>query len=862
LGDVSGTAKDIYEGALLRLPTERASYLENACGGNPKLRSEVEALLQAASRAEDGSSEATLGSSDQGGTPHQPPRFVLDELLSERFRIKRLIGRGGMGDVYEALDERLNHRVALKAIRSGAASDAALARLRHEVVLARQVTHPNVCRIFDIGQHTDQRTGQDVAYLTMELLDGETLSGRIRRLKKLTAEVALPIALQMAEAVAAAHAVNVIHRDLKPSNIILVPAGVGGDRAVVTDFGLARLAEEQSLASPLTLLTGSGEILGTILYMAPEQIRGQSISTVTDIYALGLIIYEMLCGRRAFGDYRSLGEIFRRMDGAPKPLRFVVADVDPRVDALVMHCLEVDPERRFPGAKELASAIRQIVGEKAPSYDIPTTSGSSTGRMPPLTSEVRRRLTLDSAGPTSPLQIPIAVLPFANLGPETGNEYFSEGLGEELMGALGKVPGLRLAARTSSYRFRGNDYDIREVGRLLNVDAVLEGSVRRSGSRLRVTVQLVDTAEGYQLWSERYDRQMEDVFAMQEEIANAVVSQLKVRLTDSAQSYFRKHRAGDIEAYNLYLKGRYFWNKRTPADLVRAVEHFKQATELDLRFAPAFAGLGDSYVTLAMYGAKHPAEVFPQAKQAIAQALKLDAKLSEAYCTDGCIRAVFDWDWSGAEQSFLRSLDLGPDYATGHHWLAINYFVPMKRFAEAQKHLHLARETDPLSLAINTTIGLELFFEGRVDEAITEYRRVLDMEPGFAMGYFFLGQALERQQRYQDALAALKRAVDLSNRSAETLTMLGHCYAAAGQPELARSMQNELSDIAAREYVSPVLLAQLRLALGSSEDALTLLEQAHQQRATDLLWIRLRPAFEPLSREPRFQAIAESIGLP
>lgn len=460
------------------------------------------------------------------------------------------------------------------------------------------------------------------------------------------------------------------------------------------------------------------------------------------------------------------------------------------------------------------------------------------------------------------LQVPMAVLPFANLSSDAENEYFSDGLGEELMGALAKIDGLRLVARSSTQRFRGADHDVREIGKLLNVDAVLEGSVRRSGSRLRITVKLIETANGYQLWSERYDREMEDVFAVQEEIANGVASQLRVRLSQGAESYFRRHRAQDIEAYNLYLKGRFFWNKRTPADLLRAVEHFQNSTQIDPGFAPAFAGLADSYLLLAMYGAAAPQQVFPQARQAIAHALALDPKLPDAHCTDGCIRAAYEWDWPGAEQSFRRSLELGPNYATGHHWFAINYLVPMKRFEEARHHLEAARESDPLSLVINTTMGVEFFFEGRSSDAIREYRRVLEMEPGFALGYFFLGQALLHEQTYDEAIAALERAVELSGRSSETLAMLAYAHALGEHPDAARAIQDEIVERGAKQYISPVQLAQIQLALGAKSEALDLLEKAAEQRATDLLWLKVRPTFAALVDEPRFRALADSIGLP
>ena len=861
-------ARTILEGMLLRPEAERLDYLQASCGSDAPLRDEVERLLKTEHRGANGESPDTQAVPFGQRQPiYEPPRFPAGEILSDRFRIDRLLGRGGMGEVYEAFDLQLKEPVALKTIRSGATTDATIARLRYEVILARQVTHANVCRIFDLGRHKDPVAGQEIVYLTMELLKGETVADRIKRVQRIPAGDALKIGEQMADALVAAHRASVVHRDLKPSNVILVRASDGkSDRAVITDFGLARLVEDaahKQQTAP-TLLTGSGEILGTLLYMAPEQIRSQPVSAATDIYAFGLILYEMLSGQRPFGEHSSLARIFKRLEGPPQSLQALLPGLNPDIDHLVMHCLAVDPAQRVAGAQELVEAIRQLSGQPlpAPASGRPPSFHSGSASAISAISEAWRHPTLDPGSSSSALQVPMAVLPFANLSSDPENEYFSDGLGEELMGALAKIDGLRLVARSSTQRFRGADHDVREVGRLLNVDAVLEGSVRRSGNRLRITVKLVDTANGYQLWSERYDRQMEDVFEVQEEIANGVAAQLRGHLSQGAESYFRRHRAQDIEAYNLYLKGRYFWNKRTPADLRRAVEHFQHATQTDANFAPAFAGLADSYVLLAMYGAAAPQEVFPQARQAIARALALDPKLPDAHCTDGCIRAVFEWDWPGAEQSFRRSLELGPHYATGHHWFAINYFVPMKRFEDARHHLEAARESDPLSLVINTTIGLELFFEGRSSDAIGEYRRVLEMEPSFALGYFFLAQALLLEQKHDEAIAALERAVELSGRSSETLAMLAYAQAVAGHPEAARVIQGEILQSSAGHYLSPVQMAQIQLGLGSKAEALDSLEKASEQRAADLLWLRLRPAFEPLRHEPRFIAIADAIGLP
>jgi serine/threonine-protein kinase len=400
------------------------------------------------------------------------------------------------------------------------------------------------------------------------------------------------------------------------------------------------------------------------------------------------------------------------------------------------------------------------------------------------------------------------------------------------------------------------------VARELNIEMAVEGAVRRAGKRLRVSVQLVNATEGYQLWSDQYDREMEDVFAVQEEIANIIADKLKMRLRNQQGSPIVQHRTQNIEAYHLFLKGRFHSNQRTPSGLRKAGEHFKLAVQLDSHFAPAWAALADSWVVQGVYGIRPPQEVFPLAKETAFRALAIEPQMADALCAAGCIQAIYDWEWAPAEQCFQRALEEDPNYAAAHHSYALYCLIPQGRFKEARSHIARALINDPLSLAINISVAVQLYFERRYDEAIRECNKVLEMDPNFGMAYFFLGQTYEQKGNYPEAVAALERAVTLTESSPEALAWLGRIYALSGEAGKARLLLNQLNAAAGDQYISSVLFAQLSLGLGEAETALDQLERACTLKAADLIWIGVRPVFDPLRSEPRFQNICRQLGLP
>ena len=454
----------------------------------------------------------------------------------------------------------------------------------------------------------------------------------------------------------------------------------------------------------------------------------------------------------------------------------------------------------------------------------------------------------------------IAVVPFRNLSRDPDNEYFSDGLTEELINLLSNMSDLRVAARSSSFRFRGKELDIREVGRELAVSSILEGSVQRSGNRIRITGQLVDVADGFQLWAGKYDRELSDVFALQDEIAQAVVASLEAALNPKPTAPLRLRQINP-EAYNLYLQGRFFWNKRIARDLRKAIECFRDAITLDGGFGAALAGLADSCITLAIYGAEAPETVIPLAEESAHKALEIDPKLAEAHTSLGGVEALYDWNWDSAERHFQRAIETSPRYATAHHWYATSCLMPLARFEASRRELQLARELEPLSLVIRTTWGLELLLERRHDGAIEEFARVIALDHNFGLAHFFLGQAYAEKRMFHEAIRELQLSAELNGRSPESVAVLGWAYARAGQVEEATKILEELRQRAQSAYVSPVLYAQLVLGLGEKNEALDYLDQARRVRAADLVWLKVRPAFDDLREEPRFIRLCKEIGL-
>jgi serine/threonine-protein kinase len=731
------------------------------------------------------------------------------------------LGAGGMGQVYRARDTRLDRQVAVKVLAEHLTnSPSALARFELEAKAVAALSHPNILAIHDFGVEAG------VPYAVVELLDGQTL--REHMAGPLPVRRTLEIGAALADGLAAAHAKGIVHRDLKPENVFLTRDG----HVKILDFGLARTeASPLASASEAPTATDHGRaIVGTPGYMSPEQVRGLVADARSDIFSLGCVLYELLAGRRAF-DGRSPAEVMSAiLRDDPAPL--APHDVPAELERVVAHCLEKLPEQRFQSARDLAFDLRAL--------------------------QQTARATIEPSG-DAPLDS-LAVLPFDNLGPDSSTEYLSDGIAESVLFALSKLGSLRVMARSTVFRYKDQPLDPRRIGRELDVRAVLTGRVVQRGDALSVQAELVEVANGWLLWGERYERRLADALAIQEEIAGEISRQLRLTLSGDERAHLARRPTQDSAAYQLYLKGRYHWNKRTAEAIRRSIELFRQATDLDPTYALAWAGLADAFTLLERYGVAPPDEAMPRARAAALRAIESDDRLAEVHTSLGIIRTYYDWDWAGAESCFRRALELRPGYATAHHWFAW-FLSAMARHEEALVHIRTARKLDPLSSIINTNVGSLLYFARRHEEALGETAKVVADEPAFAVAHQWRGRVLEALGRFDEALAAHRAALGLLGEDPESYANLAHACARAGRADEARSLLDELQGLSRRRYVSPYWIAMVHLGLGERDAALAWLQRAVEARFDWVTDLAVEPAFDPLRSDARFQALLGTIGL-
>ena len=736
------------------------------------------------------------------------------------YRITSKIGEGGMGEVYRATDTKLNRDVALKVLPGAFAADRErMARFSREAQVLASLNHPNIASIYGLEDSDDKHA------LVLELVEGETLAERVGR-GTVPLEESLKIALQMAEALEAAHEKGIIHRDLKPANVKITPEG----KVKVLDFGIAKLTGLESGAEVPTRLTVPSTPMGTISYMSPEQALGQGIDVRTDVFSMGAVLYELITGRPPFQGETAVQILNQTLNSTPPAPTTVNPEVPLELEQIVLKALSKDVQDRYQSTQELRRDIERF-GKT-----------SDTGSGPPS----------------------IAVLPLLNLSADPENEYFSDGLAEELINALAQVEGLKVASRTSAFGFKGRAQDIRVIGEKLKVGAVLEGSVRKSGSRVRIIVQLTNTKDGYQLWSEKFDRVMDDVFAIQEEIAQAITERLQVRRLGEQQENLVERLTHDAEAYNLYLKGLYFWNRRTDADLLKARSSFELAAERDPSFAQAMSGLADTYAILGMaeYGICAPRDVLPRAKERAQRALDLNPRLAEAQTTLAHVTAFYDWDWDEAERQFQRAIELNPEYPMSHHWYAL-FLAAMERHDDALREERLALELAPTSLIINKNVGTILHYQGDYDGAIEVYQETLELDPHFSRAHFYLGASYVQVGKYREAIVEFQRATELTGGNTVSLAMLAHALAVSGRRDEALHVLEELRDLSKTKdrFVGSISFAFIHLGLGDEEETFECLSNALTERSSWLVSLRVEPLFNPTRTDERFEKLMREVGL-
>jgi serine/threonine-protein kinase len=765
----------------------------------------------------------------------------VQQSLAPDYRIERILGAGGSATVFLAEDVKHDRQVAIKVLHQELAATVGAERFIREIRVAARLTHPNIVPLLDSGN-----TG-DAPYYVMPFIDGESLRARLDRGERFSMDEAIALITEVADALEYAHAAGIIHRDIKPENILLLRG-----HAVVADFGIARALRQASEAHNGTTTTG-GMVLGTPAYMSPEQAVGETeIDGRSDVYSLAIVFFEMLSGTLPFSAPTTQGLIAKRfVERAPR-LSSRVAGIPTPVDDAVAAGLALDPAERPGGANafaRLVAAGRDLTTSAAIPLPVvgstPTLTGMSTTK------------TLGIA--TDPSLPSVAVLPLANLSSDPENEFLSDGITEEIISTLSRLRTIRVAARASSFAFKANRPSVQEVAQKLGVTNVLDGSVRRSGNRIRVFTELVDASTGFTVWSDRFDRSFDDVFEIQDEIASAIADALSATLVRESGPWTREAVTGP--AYEHYLRGRYALNKRTEAELHSAAGLFTAAVEEQPDYPLAYAGLADALLLLGVYGTRTPIEVFPPARDAIDKALALDPSLGDGYATLGALQALYDWDWKKASDTFRRAAALSPRSPTMWQWRAMHHLLPQGRLDDARASIDRARSLDPLSMAIATSVGVVYHLAGDSAGAVRALRRAMEIDALFPMSYYFLGGVLRDMGDTAGAIDAFHTAIAKSGGTPEMTAGLAQAYARAGDPAKARELAAELMATAENRHVPHSLMAQVSAALGDVAPAVAALDRAASAREPEVVLLGVRPVYAPLRSDAKFQAIRQRVGV-
>ena len=848
------------------------------------------------------------------------------------YRIVSKLGSGGMGEVYLAQDTKLDRNVALKTLPADvAANPDRMKRFVHEAKAASSLNHPNILTVYEIG-HADS-----LHFIATEFIDGDTLRQHLRSAHFKLSDT-LNVAIQVADALAAAHEVSIIHRDIKPENIMLRKRD---GYVKVLDFGLAKLIEQPPVTvdreAPTKSLftTVEGVVLGTVTYMSPEQATGLKVDARSDIWSLGVVLYEIVAGCRPF-EGSTMSELLASIlsQKEPPPLARFAREVPAELERIVEKALRKDREERYQTAKDMLLDLRRLkqklevdaeIERTVPpeSRSTPREAKSSAGDQEAISTapaSAAHTATLESARETSSAEYivseikrhkrgvaailtaiiilsaaiayggaailaaiillllagssyyfysargssraaidSIAVLPLVNASNDPNTEYLSDGISEALINSLTELRQLRVIARSTAFRYRGKEVDPQVVGRELNVRAVLMGRVRQIGETLNVQVDLVDASTGAQLWGEEYERKVSDVLAVKQAIAREVPEKLRLRLSGEEQRRLVKRDTTDAEAYRFYLRGRYFWNKRTAEGIKKAIEQFQQAIDRDPHYALGYVGLADCYLLREEYAGIPSSESLPKARAAVDRALQIDDSLAEAH-TSSALTYKYLWRWSEAEQEFKRAISLNPNYPTAHHWFVL-YFYTTRQFDYAMREIKRAQELDPLSLVISVNVSMVYLLKNDPSSAMEQCQKIIELDPSFPEAHNHLGFAYLKQRRYEEAAAEFQKAVELSARASFYLSHLGYLYAVMGRrPDALRILKELEEKYDGRESIGQYL-AGVYAGLGEKDQAFAWLERDFEQRSGVLPNITYRFSFEGLRSDPRYLDLVRRIGL-
>jgi eukaryotic-like serine/threonine-protein kinase len=787
------------------------------------------------------------------------PIGPLRAALAGRYEIEREIGQGAFATVYLAKDSRHDRKLALKVLNADPSSETGELRFIREIRMLARLQHPNILPLHDSG-HVEA-----FLYYLMPYVSGETLRAKMGRERHLSIEAATRISCEAADALSYAHGQGIIHRDIKPENILL-----SGGHAIVADFGIARAIDVAGVQQ-LTR-TGMGGP-GTPAYMSPEQLMGdRQLDGRSDIYSLGCVLYEMLTGKPPFAGKE--GFVKRFIEAAPRPSS-IRKEVPLWLDEVVAKTLARDPDERFGRADDLVRALSHhasmdpnppLRANKRSTPSAKTTSGRTTAGRRKTDSQasvelIAYRLTPTAANRLREAEQPsIGVLPFANMSENPDNEYFSDGITEEILNALSRIPALKVAARTSTFALKGKSLNITEIGQLLNVNTVLEGSVRRMGQRVRISAQLINARDGYHIWSERYDREIEDVFEIQDEIARTIVDRLKVKLTAAQDQALGKRHTENVEAYELYLRGRHCWHRwNIKGMLEKSIRHYQHALVKDPDYALAYHGLADAYSVPGLWGFQPPSTALPKALAAATRAVELAPDLAESRTSLGFVQ-LLNLDWEAAEASLLHAIDLNPRHALAHSFHAWLLSI-LDRQREAAEAARLGQELDPLSPATNGIAAL-VSYNGRLyDQAITECQRALERDRASFLALLAMTLSYAAKGMYKEAISHAERAVSLSPEVNLLRSLLAVVYAMAGERASAGRVLAELLERSQREYVGPTMLSWIYANMDQPDAAFDWLGKATSARDCTLgLGIRA-PVYDRISGDPRFQELLAGLSL-
>ena len=756
----------------------------------------------------------------------------VQDILGDRYTVEREIGRGGMATVLLAREHRPPRPVAIKVLHQDLANGMGRERFLREVEFSSQLTHPNIIPIF-----TADEVG-DLLYFTMPYIEGDSLRLRLARDGSLPVEEALQIAQEVGDALHYAHGQGVVHRDIKPENILL-----SHGHALVADFGIAR-ALCVACGDNITI---AGIPIGTPGYMSPEQTKGLEVDPRTDVYSLGCVLYEMLTGKPPFRG-PSIEAIIEARYSQPTPtLSGAGWTLSTTIDRAVRRAMDLDLNKRFETAADFMEVLRPKISGGV------LVASLAQNTLPP---------TQDSPAYT-PGNKTVAVLPFRNLSADPENEYFSDGITDDIISQLAKIAGLEVTSRTSIMRYKNTTNSLGQIGNELQVASILEGSVRRAGNRVRVVAQLIDSKTDKHLWAERYDRELTDIFEIQSEIAEHIADALQATLSPDEKAELSQKPTANMEAYNLYLQGRFYWNKFTKEGVERAIELFQRAADLDEHYALAHAGLADCYILMSVtLGQLPPTVGLPKARVAALKAIQLDETLADAHATLGVVCMWHDFDWSGAERALQRALKLDPE---GEKPLLMHnfYLAAVGRHEEAIESAKKAADLFPVSMLTTSHLGLQYYWARRFEEAAAHLERTHEMDPNFPPAHYLLGWSYLQLGRYDKAIVEAEHAIKMMGDTPQRRAALGTILASAGRKQEAAEILTDLERIAATDgdYVSAADIAMLHSALDQRDQAFEWLHKAVDQRSGWLVYLNVDPIWDPIRSDPRFADVLQRIGL-